>query len=579
MIAAAVGFGRFGFTRGDSMGRFTAWLACIALCVGNAAFAADTAGPSLGAALQAVDEELAAALGREPGGELVVGVSTESPALRDGIHPGDLITAVDGQPVTKDHPVVDHIRNSLAGVPVSFSVIREGQPLSLRVTLGLKTDRKPAFDTSYFETTAGTPGGDTGRHLMAGATLMSLTPAIAEPLGLAKTTAGAVVLAVEPGSSADEIGLQKKDVVYSVGGRRTPTALSAAESFAGEQAKGERPVLLLVERDGKRGFLALPPKPTGLRQKWGPYWKMAGQKVAYANDQWVEWLDWLDRGKVMNTFQHHPGQNGYNYKMTLQDDGTIVETDSKGKVITRRKPLSDTEIEYVSDTAKQRWTYQETDAGFQLSKSEIKRNGTLKPVASFLLRRIDEAEEKRLAAAYQQQQVALAQQQQAAQQAKQSRGGGGGLFGALGGAMLGAMAGGNTSQVVGAAMKGAAIVDPNAAALGSVGDSLITGNTASAGGMGGLANTGGGGGSYPTRPNALDGSPACSMMNQGNYRDVSLSGGNDVQLKTMCGQAFEYYHMYLNAIAQGYSEADANRTYAAHQGAAQNAISFYQNNR
>jgi hypothetical protein len=157
-------------------------------------------------------------------------------------------------------------------------------------------------------------------------------------------------------------------------------------------------------------------------------------------------------------------------------------------------------------------------------------------------------------------------------------GGGGGLFGALGGAMLGAMAGGNTSQVVGAAMKGAAIVDPNAAALGSVGDSLITGNTASVGGMGNLANTGGGG-SYPTRPNALNGSPACSMMNEGNYRTVAVSGGNDVQLKTMCGQAFEYYHMYKNAIAQGYSEADANRTYAAHQGAAQNAISFYQNNR
>jgi hypothetical protein len=158
-------------------------------------------------------------------------------------------------------------------------------------------------------------------------------------------------------------------------------------------------------------------------------------------------------------------------------------------------------------------------------------------------------------------------------------GGGGGLLGALGGAMVGAMAGGNTSQVVGAAMKGAAIVDPNAAALGSVGDSLITGNTASVGGVGGLNTASNGGGSYPKRPNLLDGSPACSMMNAGNYRTEALSGGNDVQLKTMCGQAFEYYHMYENAIAQGYSEADANRTYAAHQGAAQNAISFYENNR
>ena len=47
----------------------------------------------------------------------------------------------------------------------------------------------------------------------------------------------------------------------------------------------------------------------------------------------------------------------------------------------------------------------------------------------------------------------------------------------------------------------------------------------------------------------------------------------------MCGQAFEYYSMYLRAIEHGYSEADANRTYDAHQQAALNAISFYQNNR
>jgi hypothetical protein len=158
--------------------------------------------------------------------------------------------------------------------------------------------------------------------------------------------------------------------------------------------------------------------------------------------------------------------------------------------------------------------------------------------------------------------------------------GGGGLLGALGGAALGAIAGGNTEQIVGAAMKGAAMVDPNAAALDAVGDSLIGGNTASLGSAGGLGALGGSaGGSYPTRPNALGGSAACSMMNQGNYRDVSLSGGNDVQLKTMCGQAFEYYSMYLRAIEQVYSEADANRTYDAHQQAALNAISFYENNR
>jgi hypothetical protein len=85
--------------------------------------------------------------------------------------------------------------------------------------------------------------------------------------------------------------------------------------------------------------------------------------------------------------------------------------------------------------------------------------------------------------------------------------------------------------------------------------------------------------SYATRPNALEGHPACAGFNLSNYRQLGLEGGNDVQLKTMCAQAFEYYSMYLNAIRQGYSESDANRTYAAHEDSAKVASAFYENNR
>lgn len=157
----------------------------------------------------------------------------------------------------------------------------------------------------------------------------------------------------------------------------------------------------------------------------------------------------------------------------------------------------------------------------------------------------------------------------------------GSLAGAVGGAAAGAAFGGDTKAVLGGAAKGAAMFSSNAgaaAALDVSGDSLIGGNTANA--PGGAAAVGGSGGaSYPTRPNALGGSSACSMMNESNYRQVGVEGGNDTQLKTMCAQAYEYYTMYKRAIAQGYSEADANRTYDAHQKAAQNAMSFYANNR
>jgi hypothetical protein len=82
-------------------------------------------------------------------------------------------------------------------------------------------------------------------------------------------------------------------------------------------------------------------------------------------------------------------------------------------------------------------------------------------------------------------------------------------------------------------------------------------------------------GSYAARPNLAAGA-ACSGFTEENYRNRALAGsGDDVQLYTMCGQAFEYYTMYKRAIAQGYAEVDANRTYAAHQQSAQVANQYY----
>jgi hypothetical protein len=83
---------------------------------------------------------------------------------------------------------------------------------------------------------------------------------------------------------------------------------------------------------------------------------------------------------------------------------------------------------------------------------------------------------------------------------------------------------------------------------------------------------------YPVKPN-LAATEACAGFTEANYRQVALADGSDQQLRAMCGQAFEYYTMYKRAIAQGYSEADANRTYDAHEKSALVANDFYANNR
>lgn len=58
-----------------------------------------------------------------------------------------------------------------------------------------------------------------------------------------------------------------------------------------------------------------------------------------------------------------------------------------------------------------------------------------------------------------------------------------------------------------------------------------------------------------------------------NYRTVALSGGNDEQIKTLCGQAYEYHSMYKRALSQGHPEAW--RTYDAHKKSAAVVNNFY----
>lgn len=60
---------------------------------------------------------------------------------------------------------------------------------------------------------------------------------------------------------------------------------------------------------------------------------------------------------------------------------------------------------------------------------------------------------------------------------------------------------------------------------------------------------------------------------EGNYRDRALAPGNDLQIRTMCGQAYEYYTMYKRALAQRHPEA--SKTYKAHSDSALVVNSFY----
>jgi len=78
------------------------------------------------------------ATGSSNDGAQVVGVPAGSPAAAAGLQKGDVVTGVDGQPVTDGISLIVAIRSHQPGETVDLLVRRDGRQRDLKVTLDSK---------------------------------------------------------------------------------------------------------------------------------------------------------------------------------------------------------------------------------------------------------------------------------------------------------------------------------------------------------------------------------------------------------------------------------------------------------
>ncbi len=164
--------------------------------------------PWIGAWGQAVTNDVAQALGlRRPAGVLVEEVADGSPADRAGIRTGDVILEVGGHPV--DDP--DALSYRVATLPLNSTVDvllwRRGAQQTVSMAVRPAAENPPRNEVDL-----------DGSQPLAGATVGTLSPALAEEMGTDRYYKGVVVLTVRPGSPAQRIGLQPGDRVLTVNG-------------------------------------------------------------------------------------------------------------------------------------------------------------------------------------------------------------------------------------------------------------------------------------------------------------------------------------------------------------------------
>jgi serine protease Do len=206
----------------------------------------------LGVQIQPVTEELASALGlKGTQGVLIADVLPNGPAAGTELQPGDVILQAGGQPIKEYKDLPKLIAATKAGTAMKLDLVRGGKPLTLSVTIGQMPNDETLSQTD-------TPSAADPGQPRLGLYLAPVTPELRKERGLSPDSEGVFVARVEPGSPAEEAGIQAGSLISMVGGApvTSPDQVVAAVRQAAED---NRPaVLLRVEKDGKPMFVAVP---------------------------------------------------------------------------------------------------------------------------------------------------------------------------------------------------------------------------------------------------------------------------------------------------------------------------------
>ena len=159
----------------------------------------------IGVQIQPVTPEIADSLGlKKTGGALVAEPQKDGPAVKAGIQAGDVITTVNGKPVTDARDLARKIGGMPPGTTVKLGIVRGGAEKTVSLTLGeLPNAARGARRRRVSE-----PEKTSSNEPRLG---LSLTPGGSEP--------GVVVAEVDPSGPAADFGFKAGDVILEVGGK------------------------------------------------------------------------------------------------------------------------------------------------------------------------------------------------------------------------------------------------------------------------------------------------------------------------------------------------------------------------
>jgi Do/DeqQ family serine protease len=168
--------------------------------------------PWLGVSVQDLSPEMADQFQvKEKEGVIVAQVHQGTGAEKAGLTSGDVIKSVDDKAIKSINELVKEIQKKKVGQKVKLSVVRDGKAISIEVTTTAMPDKPEALKEKEVEE-------------KLGAGVQELTPQLAARYRISSEIKnGVIVVSVEPGSPADDMGLQEGDVILEINRKKIET--------------------------------------------------------------------------------------------------------------------------------------------------------------------------------------------------------------------------------------------------------------------------------------------------------------------------------------------------------------------
>ena len=195
----------------------------------------------IGVSVQDVTDDIALSFKRKDrSGAIVADVVPGDPADKAGLKAGDIILEVNDTKIKDTHELLALIASFRVGDRVKIKALRDGREQLFTVVVAERKD--------YMESARSSNAGQG-----FGLSVRDITPEIAKYLGI-KETKGVIVAEVEPGSPADEVGIQPQDIILQVNKAPINTVKEYQRELSKFDSKGN--ILLLIKR-GKATFFVV----------------------------------------------------------------------------------------------------------------------------------------------------------------------------------------------------------------------------------------------------------------------------------------------------------------------------------